>query len=716
MRIGHHGPVLPGDIERPARLILALLASPALITALPSSALADGHPEARNIHELGWKKPHIAHVYAVGYTELGTGANQSDARVAQVGERSCVVGNGIGFDVEDVYAFDIDEPVKLTVTYLPIMTSNPINVVWDKSGGDGHGLTTIRTEGEGFQQATVTLDRARFSGQGARQIDFALSAPRKGQIAVCDVTVERSGTTRRAERFGSIELLLQDAETGAAIPARVGIYDETGRAPLPSEDSLVVQRFGDKVRLVSINQRTPWPTDNRVGFYALGDYRARLPAGKYQIAVSRGPEYRMALRTIAVKPGKAPTKLTIALSRYDDMPRRGWISGDDHVHLQREEIADPNVWLNTAAEDIHVANLLQMGNIAGTYFEQPAWDEAGRYTFQGRSLVSGQEDPRTGQLGHTIHENLKAPLHLPSNQYFVYNKMFEASRAQGGISGFAHLGDWFHAQRGLAIAVPFGEVDFIEMCEAGLIAVDTWYDLLNMGFKIAPSAGSDWPYTDLPGVSRLYVKSSGKARDGGGLDDFFAQWKAGHVFVTNGPFLDFTVNGQPMGSELRAAKGDVLHIRAEVRLNPDIDKLDRLDLVSQGDVLVSKKADGTDRIVLEADIPADASKWLAVRAYGKRQEPGSTVGAHSAPVYVVVDGKPFWKTSALPALIAHQQDVLNEILTGPLLSDEDLENYETNDILVAEWPKQREVLRPRIMEASRRYADILKAAFPGATP
>lgn len=394
------------------------------------------------------------------------------------------------------------------------------------------------------------------------------------------------------------------------------------------------------------------------------------------------------------------------------MPKEGWISGDDHVHLQREEIADPNVWLNTAAEDIHVANLLQMGNISGTYFEQPAWGEAGRYTFQDHSLVSGQEDPRTGQLGHTIHENLKSPLHLPSSQYFIYNKMFEASHAQDGVSGFAHLGDWFHAQRGLAITVPFGDVDFIEMCEAGLIAVDTWYDLLNMGFKITPSAGSDWPYTDLPGVSRVYIKTG----VGGGLDKFFAQWKAGHAFVTNGPLLDFTVNGQEMGSEIHPARGQVLHVHAEVRLNPDIDQLDRIELVSQGDVVASRKADGTDRIVLDSEVPADASKWLAVRAYGKRQLPGNTVGAHSAPVYVVVDGKPFWKVSALPGLIAHQQEVLNEILTGPVIQSEDLENYETNDFLLAEWPKQREVLRPRIMEAAKRYADILKAAFPGQNP
>lgn len=690
--------------------------APAMISAfalMPHSASATGHPEARNIRELVWKKPHIAHVYTVGYNELGGGANQSDARVAQVGDRACIIGNGIGFDVEDIYAFDIDEPVKLTLSFVPVMTSDPINIFWDQSGGDGQGMTTVKSQGsDGLQTATVSLDRARFAGQGTRSIDFALNAPRNGQIAICDVQVERSGTTKLAGKAqGAIDLTITDAETGLRVPARVGLYDQTGRLPLPSEDAMVVQRFGDKPRIVSLNKHVAWPSENRTAFYVNGHYGSKLPAGTYQIAVSRGPEYRSQLVNIDIPAGASPTKVAIALKRYDNMPKRGWISGDDHVHLQREEIADQNVWWHTAAEDVHVANLLQMGNILDTYFEQPGWGEAGRYTFQDHSIVSGQEDPRTGQLGHTIHENLKNPIHLPSNQYFLYNKVFENVREQGGFSGFAHLGDWFHAQRGLAINLPFGDVNFIEMCEAGLIAVDTWYDLLNMGYKVAPSAGSDWPYTDLPGVSRFYAKTGGVK----GLDTFFDQWRAGHIFVTNGPFLEFKVNGAEMGSELKVAKGAMLHISAEVRLNPDIDKLDRIELVSQGDVIATRKAEGTDRIILEADVPADASQWLAVRAYGVRQEPGNTVGAHSAPVYVTVDGKPFWKLSSLPKLVTHQQEMLNEILTGPLIKDEDLENYETNDILIAEWPKQRELLRPRIMEAAKRYADLLRAAFPEQT-
>jgi hypothetical protein len=100
------------------------------------------------------------------------------------------------------------------------------------------------------------------------------------------------------------------------------------------------------------------------------------------------------------------------LNRFDDLTARGWFSGDSHLHLQRDEVADPEVWAQVAAEDLHVAHLLEMGNIMGTYFKQPAWGRRGRYQRDGVVLVSGQEDPRTVARGHTIHWNVDTHTHF----------------------------------------------------------------------------------------------------------------------------------------------------------------------------------------------------------------------------------------------------------------------------------------------------------------
>ena len=70
----------------------------------------------------------------------------------------------------------------------------------------------------------------------------------------------------------------------------------------------------------------------------------------------------------------------------------------------------PQLWGFVAAEDVHVGNLLEMGNIQNVYFKQPkAWGKASRFERDGHFIVSGQEAPRTGQFGHTIHFNIAAP-------------------------------------------------------------------------------------------------------------------------------------------------------------------------------------------------------------------------------------------------------------------------------------------------------------------
>ncbi len=490
------------------------------------------------------------------------------------------------------------------------------------------------------------------------------------------------------------------------IPVRAGIYDSTGRAPLPSDSATLIQRFGDKVRLLPVAQRAFWPTPERLAFYLNGQYTAKLPVGNYELVITRGPEYRLYHGTFEIKKNHE-SAVAVELKRYINLPAEGWISGDDHIHLQREEVADENVWLQVAAEDVHVGNLLQMGNISGTNFEQPAWGEAGHYSRDDKhTLVSGQEDPRTGQLGHTIHENLKHPLHPDIGNYFVYHQVFEQSHEQGGVSGFAHLGDWFHAQRGLALDVPFGIVDFIEVCEAGGVATDTWYSLLNLGFKLTPSAGSDFPYTDLPGVSRSYAMAPASATP----EEWYKSFRAGHTYVTNGPFLNLSVNGHPMGDELHVARGSSIEIAADAKLNPDIDRLNRLELVVLGDIAETEPSGGRDRIEMKKMLRVDHSMWIAVRAYGERSEPRNTTIAHSAPVYIVVDDQPFWKVSAVPDLIRRQRETLSDILNGPLIPDEDLEEFQTHDLLLQEWPKQREMIRSRVSEADSIYERMLRRA------
>ena len=689
-----------GDTMKPP-----LLATVAALVIVDALLVAHGR-DARYVEEVHWKKEHLTRTIAASRSELGLAGTKRKVEMKTVGDRTCAVAGLLAFDVDDAYAFDVDEPVDVTITYAPDLSTAPFAIGWDRNSGDGYGVSTdIKPDpGAPLRRITLRLDRARFAGQGILKSDLAIGARNQGAIAVCDVEIARSGTTRAPSAFGRVHLDLKDAQSGRAAAARVGFYDVNGRIPLPSDDAVSVHRFADEARLQWMNRRTFWPSTNRQAFYVTGSYDARVPAGIYDLILTRGPEYRLVRRKIDVRANET-TEVAVALNRYADLPARGWYSGDSHIHLMRDTAADTAIWGQLAAEDVHVGNLLEMGNIEGTYFKQPAWDRTGQFERDGYALVPGQEDPRTGMRGHTIHWNLKSHVHFEKEAFFHYDRVFERTRSQGALTGYAHLGELFNGRRGLALDVPFGLVDFIEVLQGGRLNTDIWYSFLNLGFKVLPVGGADFPYfgPTLPGVERTYVKLSGPFSAGAWFDGF----RRGQVYVTNGPFLEFTINGQPMGSELRVRRGTQLTIAADAQLNPDVDRLDRLELVVLGDVDHRESAGGRDRIHLQQTMTADRSMWIAVRAYGDHEEPQFTTVAHSAPIYVVVDDQPTWKTETLATLVEYQRAQLNELLTIPVDPNSDLESWETADTLVDEWPKQLPLLRPRIEQADRRYQELL---------
>ncbi len=669
--------------------------------------------EARFVEFFDWKKANFKRVFASNRSHLeGLPSNWAEAtpRLVPVAGQSCVLGQLIGFDVDDSYAFDVDETIKLTVTYAAEYTT-PFIIGWDRNGGTGAGLINVTPEpGAALRTVSFDLDRARFAGQATQGADLAIGAPDLGVLVICDIKVERSNTYKAPTAFGTFQLTVKDAKTGGLVPARIGLYDATGRAPLASDKSLMLQRFADDLRMLAVNERTFWPSQNRQAFYVDSKYESRVPAGTYELVATRGPEFKAYKGKVEIKDGQT-SKVTISLERYADMPGAGWYSGDSHIHVTRDEVADPQIWGFVAAEDVHVGNLLEMGNIIKVYFNQPkAWGKESRFERDGHFIVSGQESPRTGFFGHTVHFNINHPVHLKTEEYFLYDKVFRDVKSQGGLAGFAHMG-WGSRDRanpkmnrGVTLLAPLGLIDFIEVLQGGRLVNDGWYRLLNLGIRVKPAAGTDWPYSDFPGVVRFYVKVDGPFN----LDSWFKSYEQGRTFVTNGPLLDFTINGQGIGSELRVKRGAKLDIAAAAKLNPDVDTLDRLELVVLGDVNETKSAEGKDRVQLRKQLTADHSMWIAVRALGGRQGPSGTTIGHTAPIYVIVDDEPAWNREKVPQIIGELRAQLERMRTEPYETPiTGNESWENREVQTAQWRLQRPLLKPRIDIADAAYAKLL---------
>lgn len=675
-----------------------------LVAILLCAAPLHAHGDDPRFHvELPLSSGQVTRSLALGRT-LGLRAPPSSG-VEKVGDRTCIVGGLLGFDVADEFAFDIDERVELDLLIDTESSPERFVVAHDRAGGtQSTQEVEIPARGSRLQRVHVTLDRARFANRGSFGTDLGIAAVwGEGPLAICGIEIVRSHTTPAPAAAGALSLRFVDIATLAPTEVRVGLYDADGRAPLPSDSALLVEHFYEPVRMLPVRTGSLWPVENRWVFYADGSYDAELPAGSYRIVASKGLEYRIASREIEIRPGES-LEVELALERWVDLPKSGWLSGDPHVHIERRAEENAAILAQMAAEDLHVSNLLRIGNVKRTWFDQYAFGMEGRYQEGGRTLVSGQEDPTTGHRGHTISLNLKRPVR-DLDRYFLYHELFDEVHRQGGLSGYAHLSaGWFHIMRGLALDVPHGQVDFVEVLQIGLCDLEVWYPFLNLGYQLVPSAGSDFPYVDLPGTVRNYVDVGENAT----AQAWFDGLEAGRTFVTNGPLLELDINGRGMGESLDVEAGTPIRVRASARMNPDWDRLARVELVVHGEVVATVTSEGgAELLELAHDLVATGGMWIALRTYGHYTERWNTVVAHSAPVYVTVAGGSFAKPGAAEEIVPLLLAQLDELESAAIEPRDDLMFWDTSAETLERWRAQRGLLESRIEATRELYRALL---------
>ena len=451
----------------------------------------------------------------------------------------------------------------------------------------------------------------------------------------------------------NFQVEVRDSATGELTAARVRLVDMEGRLPGQPEGAIG-----------NIWGRSDRPEGEFFmpdsAFYVDGKFAMDLPLGSYTLEITKGIEFLPVSETLTVD-ASFREKRQVMLNRWTDMRERGWWSGDDHIHLRRarSDNADILCWL--AAEDLHVGNILRMGDARRTYFQQYAFGPEGRYQERDRVLIPGQEDPRTHEIGHTISLNIAAPIH-DSLRYYLYDRVFDTSRAGGGMSGYAHQGMSFNGYRGLSMDVPRGKVDFLELLQHcvpdGPLHLRHYYRFLDMGYRLTALAGSDFPWCGCRiGNARFYTWIDGAFSPDGWVD----ATRAGHTFVTDGPMLLLTVNGAPPGTEVNVSSGERLTVKAEALGHEDAVPLRNVTLIAHSQVVgqsenVQRDADGNERIVLSLEHPASGGLWIAAASTSRTGQV-----AHTTPVYVRVDGGPTWNRALLPAHLEETEEDLQEV-------------------------------------------------------
>ncbi|MDJ0868436.1 MAG: CehA/McbA family metallohydrolase [Myxococcota bacterium] len=425
-----------------------------------------------------------------------------------------------------------------------------------------------------------------------------------------------------ATESGQLALRIVDAATGEPVPARVELLDATGApvVPVPAlrlDFECVAAPLPDWLIGLTRSDRIENRHTGTTQFYLAGPAEFALPAGRHRLRVFRGIETEVVERELEIEAG-AHLALEVALYRWADEAARGWYSVDDHLHITRLTPEDDRRiahWMR--AEDLRVANLLQMGTVDQlSVTPQHDFGDAGAFRDADTLLLAGQEHPRTHFLGHTITLGAAAPIDL-RDTYIVYERFWAESRRLGGVSGFAHFGIGANARDGLAIDAPRGGISFLEVLQFEWAHYDVWYGLLDLGLRITPTAGTDFPcgMWSLPGRERFYARIDGPVTRA----SFVEAVRAGRTFVTNGPLLELRIDDAGIGDTLRLEAPASVTIRARVRFDPARDDVRRVEVLRNGvPIEAPPERLGPGELRIEAAHRADASAWYALRVTGDK--------------------------------------------------------------------------------------------------
>jgi hypothetical protein len=435
-----------------------------------------------------------------------------------------------------------------------------------------------------------------------------------------------AGIAQGQAESGKLEIVVTDKASGEVIACRVHIKDAAGKA----------QRAA----------KLPFWNDH---FVCSGKASLDLPAGKYTIEVEHGPEFSMDSDSFTIESG-ATRKLAIELKRLADLPGEGWYPGDLHIHRPVSEIE-----LLMKAEELHIAPVITWWNTRNAWAkDKPPEKLLVQFDEDRFYHIMAGEDEREG--GALLYFNLNKPLEITAatREYPSPLKFVEEARKQKGAWIDIEKPFWWD----VPVWVASGQVDSIglannHMCRDRMSETEAWgkprvverlpaplgngfwsqeiyYNLLNCGLRIPPSAGSASGVLPNPvGYNRVYVHV--------GKELTWEKWweglRAGRSFVTNGPLLLVKANGELPGHVFTAAAQKDVTVEIKAALTTR-DKINFLEVVRDGEVVRRVKYDEFTKTGSLGKLTFASSGWFLVRVIA--DNPKTFRFASTAPYYVEV--------------------------------------------------------------------------------
>ncbi len=323
-----------------------------------------------------------------------------------------------------------------------------------------------------------------------------------------------------------------------------------------------------------------------------------IPPGTYRVYASRGLEYDVDIAEVNV-PEQKPVKVAFTLKRSVDTT--GWLSIDPHMHCSNSfdsAVSLEDRIISCVAEGLEfivmsdhdfvtdpMPAILKLGLerwITGAAGVEITTRGMGHYNVF--PLFPDPQKPGNGaiQWQNKTPEQIFAEVrNLPNRPLLIVN--------HPRFSTLAYFTPYGFDPDTCTASKPGFSLDFdaMELCNGKAqtdldILLRDWFGLLNHGYRIIATAGSD-SHTltqDEVGYARNFVHV--------GIDDpkqvtpekVVQAFRDGKVVVSIGPFVTLTAENQPIGSLISKPKGDItLEIRVQA---PNWISVNEIELVANG--------------------------------------------------------------------------------------------------------------------------------------
>lgn len=480
---------------------------------------------------------------------------------------------------------------------------------------------------------------------------------------------------------------------GETCELTIELVDSDAGQPLPG---IVKGRYrdGDAIKLPELVNRgqgieAPGPIHD--WWVLVKRAKVTVPAAALEFSALAGLESELVTKEIDLT-DKKEASLKITLPRFHRSRKNGYVAGNTHLHLMKLSKQEADRYLR----EVPLGDGLDI--VFVSYLERAVADleyTSNKYSRRDLEKLShdrlhfghGQEHRHNfgthGEgYGHILLLDIPYIIQPVSIGPGITAKGADAPPLQAGIDKARQAGGkviWAHNLYGFEDIPNWitGRVHANNIFDGSARGSfkDTYYRYLNIGLRVPFSTGTDWFIYDF---SRAYVMTDRPITPTEWLD----RLAAGKSYITNGPLLEFTVAGRPLGSVVELSKpGEIaIHGRAAGRAD-----FKRIELVQNGRVVktVASRADGGHFTAqMDLQLPIEGPSWLALRTPpppvkddAELQEPvalnefGGQIFAHTSPIYLRMAGQDVFDPLVAESLLAEMKADVEKIEAQAVFDD-----------------------------------------------